>query len=460
MPDTPTRPNALWIFGDQHRAQATGYGGDPNVHTPNLDRLAALGMVFDNAVGGCPLCCPYRGSLLTSRYPHHAVPAHQARLDPSIPTVANAFDEAGYHTAYFGKWHLDGFHESNGRAVMHTVPPERRGGFHTWLGYENNNNQWDTHLHGHTRDHRDAPPQEVARYRLPGYETDALTDLLIDYLKRRAAGRRDASDTDGSIEPFFGVMSAQPPHDPYVAPERFMQRHTPGSIELRPNVPAIPRVETQARRGLAGYYAQIENLDWNVGRILDTLFDTGLIDTTHLIFFSDHGDMHGSHGQFLKTNPYNESLRVPCILSGGARGRDGVRGGRTDVPLNHVDLAPTTLGLCGIDPPDGMRGTDLSGHRVPGRPRNRPPSAYLQLVVPTGHSHSTDRPWRGVITADGWKYVCLEGQPWLMFDGRDDPYEQANLAHNPAYHKDRSRLHEMLREWIEQTEDTFVLPEL
>ena len=126
-----------------------------------------------------------------------------------------------------------------------------------------------------------------------------------------------------------------------------------------------------------------------------------------------------------------------------------------------MDIAPTTLGLCGIDPPDRMRGHDYSGHRLPSRSSaNAPDSAFLQCVIPTGHGDSVDRPWRGVVTLDGWKYVALEGQPWLMFNLNEDPYELANLAHNTRYHVERKRLHDRLAQWIDGTGDTFALPKL
>ena len=84
----PTPKNAIWIFGDQHRAQALSCNGDPNVNTPHLDRLSAEGVNFERAVSGFPLCCPYRGSLLTSRYPHECVPGHEYRLPPEMPNIA------------------------------------------------------------------------------------------------------------------------------------------------------------------------------------------------------------------------------------------------------------------------------------------------------------------------------------------------------------------------------------
>ena len=449
------RQNAIWIFGDQHRAQALGASGDPNLATPEIDRMAAEGMNFTGAVAGCPLCSPYRGSLLTSRYPHECAPGHEHLMPPEMPTIAHAFKEHGYHTAYFGKWHVDGWHERDGRAAMHVVPPERRGGFDVWAGYENNNSQWDSWVHGGEGD-------EAFHYRLPGYETDCLTDLLMEYVRDRG---KDAVEGEG--KPFFAVLSVQPPHDPYVAPAEWMRRHTPGRVEFRPNVPPVARVRERARRDLAGYYAMIENLDWNVGRVRRALAEAGIAHDTHVVFFSDHGDLHGSHGQFRKTSPWEESIRIPFVV-GGVQPRYGGRSGRVGALVNHVDVAPTTLGLCGVDKPDWMRGTDFSGYRLPGGQtgvrgrdvKDEPDSAFLQSVVPTGHGDSVDRAWRGIVTRDGWKYVALEGQPWLMFDLNEDPYELVNLAHNTIFRAERKRLQDRLGQWISDTGDEFRLPEV
>jgi hypothetical protein len=138
----------IWLIADQWRAQAIGANGDPNVHAPNIDRLAQSGTNFDQARSGIPSCCPFRGSMLTSRYPNYMVPGHEYPLPQGQQTVANLFNDAGYHTGYFGKWHLDGFHEKDGRAAMHLVPSERRGGFQTWIGSESNNSPYDSWVHG------------------------------------------------------------------------------------------------------------------------------------------------------------------------------------------------------------------------------------------------------------------------------------------------------------------------
>jgi arylsulfatase A-like enzyme len=430
--------------------QALGCYGDPNVHTPNIDRLASHGVRCLNGIGGSPLCSPYRGVLLSGRYCHHSVPGHQYPLDPSLPTIATPFNEAGYHTAYFGKWHVDGFEEKDGRAAFHKIEADRRGSFKQWLGYENNNAQWDCWVHGH-----DAQGHEIPHYRLPGFETDELTNLTVDFIREQAAKQQE---TDA---PFFAVLSVQPPHDPYEAPAEWMGRHTPGQIELRPNVPEVGWVVERARRDLAGYYAMVENLDWNVGRIMYVLAETDLFDDTHIIFFSDHGDCHGSHGQFRKTNPFEESVKVPMILSGGRRYVH--KSGSTDIPINHVDLGPTSLGLCGIEAPDWMQGTDRSHLRVRDRavPDVADDAAYCQIVVPTGHGDSCDRAWRGLVTRDGWKYICMEHQPWLMFNLNEDPYEQVNMAHNTAFGRQRKELHDRLTAFAGRVGDTdFAFPQL
>jgi arylsulfatase A-like enzyme len=147
-PRPSSRPNVIWILGDQFRAQALASNGDPNARTPNLDRARLNGVAFANHLSGFPLCCPFRGSMLTSRYPHHCVPGHEYPLPEGQTTIADVFNANGYHTSYFGKWHLGGFHESNGRAAFFITDPARRGGFESWAGYENNNSQWDCWVHG------------------------------------------------------------------------------------------------------------------------------------------------------------------------------------------------------------------------------------------------------------------------------------------------------------------------
>ncbi|MDZ4799465.1 MAG: sulfatase [Bryobacteraceae bacterium] len=449
-----SKPNVIWLLGDQHRGQALSCMGDPNVHTPNIDSMASMGTNFTRAISGFPLCCPFRGSMLTGRYAHHCVPGHEYPLPDGQPTLTEPLKAAGYQTAYFGKWHLAGFHESQGRASKFITNPDKRGGFDQWTGYENNNSQYDSWVHG-------GRGKDAFHYRLPGYETDALTDLLVRYIRDRGA---EAKQSPAAAKPFFAALSVQPPHNPYVAPAEYSRRHNPTSIQLRPNVARSTEIEDQARRDLAGYYAQIENWDFNVGRVVDALREQNLLFNTHILFFADHGDMHGSQGQFKKMTPYEESIRIPFLIAGEQPTYDGRVTSRPPIPINAVDIAPTTLGLCGIAKPSWMDGTDWSHYRVrpqgapAARRQSEPDSAFIQCVVPTMHADSVNKPWRGVVTRDGWKYVCLDGTSWMLFNLNDDPYEMANLALNSKYKAERGRLIKRLQQWVADTGDKFNIP--
>lgn len=437
------RPNVIWIFGDQHRGQALGCHGDPQVRTPVIDNLARQGLDFPCAVAGAPWCCPFRGALLTGRYPHqNGVTATPGGLAPSHPTVAKPFREAGYHTAYVGKWHL-----AHGYMKDGMVPPEARGGFDYWMGYENNNNQEHCYVHGHGQE---------TPVRLRGYETDGLTDILLEHL-------RGHTGNGTNEQPFFAVLSVQPPHNPYCPPRHFPYGPpvTPAQIQLRRNVPDIPWVVEKSRRDQAGYYGMIENLDWNIGRILTALKEHDVDRNTFVFFFSDHGDMLGSHAQWEKSAPWEESIRIPCILS-QVRGESVLRTGSCDAVINHVDLAPTSLGLCGITVPEWMVGYDYSGRCLRnGRanPAPEPASAYLQQIPRKFHALSPNKAWRGVAMRDGWKYVCTPGHDWLLHQTREDVFEMGNCVHNTAFQEVRARCWDALAGWLRDTGDEFPLPE-
>lgn len=448
--DQKSSPNIIWIFGDQHRAQALGYMGDPNVRTPNIDSMAAQGITFKNAISGCPWCSPFRGALLTGQYIHRAVQKSPQRLDSSLPTVAEAFRKGGYHTAWFGKWHLDGgtsepdnHYTTNSRGEkIRIVPPERRGGFDEWVGYENFNQHAEATLHT-------GSAQEPELVELDQFETDGITDMFLKHLQERKEADK----------PFFSAMSVTPPHDPYFAPEEEMRHYNPASLKLRRNVPPVARIEAKARRELAGYYGMIENLDRNVGRIIQALRKMKLLDNTIVFFFSDHGDMHGSHGYFLKSSPWEEAIRIPCVVTGGDISKTFRS---SQAPVNHVDFASTSLGLAGLDIPENFQGSDFSSEILKGeeKPKELPTSAYIQQCVRKSFGHCNDRTWRGVRTVDGWKYVCLENQPLMMFNLNEDPYELANLAYQPEYRKQRQELTEQIQTWIRRTGDQFSLPEV
>lgn len=440
------RPNIIWFFDDQHRAQATSLAGDPNVSTPHLEKLAAEGVWFRRALSGNPWCTPFRGSLLTGRYCHNAVYETPSRLDPSIPTIADAFNDGGYHTAYFGKWHLARRNKKDGPFADGRPQPQRylvdkplRGRFAEWLAYESSPLQYDIPVHGHN-----VAGEEVAMHNLPGYEPDTLTDLLVDFLKR---------DHD---KPFFAVCSIQPPHSPYDPPPAYAQRRKAEDIALRPNVPDVGDLHERWRQALAGYYGSIECIDDNLGRAMRTLRETGQYDNTYVMFFSDHGDMHGSQGLRQKSVPYEESIRVPFVIGGGAAAR--AAGSATDSVLNSVDIAPTTLGLAGLRPREAMPGFDYSGYATGDVPDDEPDSALCQQIVHKRHPDGMDCTWRAIVTRDGWKYICTENAPIGMYNLNEDPYERKNLVFDHGTRDRRAALLARLAEWLDDVGDVYPLP--
>ncbi len=239
-----------------------------------------------------------------------------------------------------------------------------------------------------------------------------------------------------------------------------MRHYRPAEIKLRGNVPPIPRIQECARRELAGYYALIENVDHNLGRIRNHLESLGLTDDTYLIYASDHGDHHGSHGHFRKMTPYQEAIHIPFIL-GGPCNRHYQLHHESDAVLNHVDFAPTTLGLCDIEVPEAMAGFDYSDTGKRGKKSgNLPDAALLQAVEISGHGPSIDLPWRGILTREGWKYVAFSGAPYLLFNLREDPLELCNLAHHAHASEKRRELQGRLAALLESVGDPFELPAL
>jgi arylsulfatase A-like enzyme len=454
----PDRPNVVVFLCDQLRRQATGYAGDPNVSTPRLDGLAANGTRFTNANSTYPICVPTRFSFVTGEHAHTRHAHHGWRMSPAERTFADELGDAGYRTAYVGKWHL-------ADVGSRPVPPELQGGFDWWRGFEVRNAPFDTRYYADD----DPTPRPVE-----GYQTDGLVDLGIEFLDERDDDR-----------PFCLVVSVEPPHPPYVAPDDAMERWADRELELRPNVPhgdpdrlpsqydawgdvgsagdafggAVSYFGETVLDDLRGYYAMIENLDANVGRLLDALDDRGLRDETAVLFTSDHGDMHGSHGLSQKQHPYEESVGIPLLLSYPDGGIDD---GRTvEAPTCTEDWYATILGLAGIDTPD-KPGVDLSPIASGERDAPDRPGVLLEFVREVRSTLPYhDEQWRGFRT-ERYKYTVKGphrsgGEPWQLFDLHEDPHEQNNLVDDPDHEATARRLHGHLRDALVRTGDDYEL---
>ena len=312
---SPLRPpNVLFILADQWRAQATGYAGDANARTPVLDGLARASVTFAHAVSCTPVCCPYRATLMTSRYPTETgVFVNDVNLAQDPHALGAMFKQAGYDTGYIGKWHLDG----QGCRLAYT-PPERRQGFGRWAAIECTHDYLNSVYY--------AGDNGVERLTWPGYDAIAQTREMQRWLAERDPTR-----------PFCYFLSWGPPHDPYgTAPTELAAQFSPAAMQLRPNVP--PVYAEEARANLAGYYAHIAALDRCVGDLLGTLDSLGLADDTIVVFTSDHGDMHRSQGQLWKEQPWDESILVPFLLRYPAKLGRGAR--TIPMAINTPDIPP------------------------------------------------------------------------------------------------------------------------
>ncbi len=431
------RPNILFLLPDQMRGQAMGCMGNPDVKTPNLDKLASEGLLFRNTFANTPVCCPARANILTGKYSHaNGMIANDLRLRESETSVAEIFGEAGYRAGFVGKWHLDG-----GKRQPGWIPPgPRRQGFEFWAANQVSHQHFDTHYY---RDVEEPIPIKT-------FEPEVWADLGIEFLKETANDER----------PFFLSVQMGPPHDPYLAPEKYMEMYDPEKLTLRPNFdgdtsdrPLTPSPYGEdnlpGRKEIAAYYAMITAVDEQIGRILGELDDLGLAEDTIVLVSSDHGDMLGSHGKRVKRKPWEESIRIPGIV----RYPRAAQGGKvTDALFTQVDFAPTLLTLCGIDVPPAMQGSDLSPV-ILGNSEQGPDSAFFQIFGPF-HAGGAEFGWRGVRT-QRYMYARRESEPWVLYDLQNDPHELNNLANDPGSVEIREELEVKLTEWMEKTGDSW-----
>jgi arylsulfatase A-like enzyme len=421
MPSTRP-PHVLFIFTDEWRVQATGYAGDPNCETPRLDAFARDSLEVTHAVSGCPVCCPYRASLMTGQRPlTHGVFINDVELNPQAKTIARAFKAGGYHTGYIGKWHLYGSPEGRNERRRHFVPRSHQAGFDEWLGFECN--------HDYTKGtyfHNDDPvPRAWADYptacdqERQAYEVFPQTQAALDYMRNR----RDAG------QPFLCMLSWGPPHFPlHSAPASCRQRYEHREIILRPNVP--PDLREAAQAELRGYYAHIAALDHAFGMLLDGLAELGLADDTIIVFTSDHGDMRQSQGLETKCFPWDESIRVPFLIR-DPRHRER-HGARLDALIDAQDLMPTLLGLCDLPIPTTVEGRNWRNELDGTSAVDPDHDAVLGLAgAITELCFNGMSAWRGLRTLR-YTYARNEAGPWLCYDNQTDPYQMRNLVSDPA----------------------------
>ena len=423
------RPNIIVYLSDQQRWDTMGCYGQKLDVTPNLDRLAAGGALFNNAFTCQPLCGPARAALQTGLYATQTgVFRNNIALRPEADTIARRLRAAGYDTAYVGKWHLaseDGADYSDA-----PVPPERRGGYDHWMAADTL--EHTSHgYNGHVYD------GGGARVDFTGYRADCVNSYAVDYVRNHSGEK-----------PFFLFVSQLEPHhqndhDRYEGPDgskaRFRDYEVPGDLA---------GTEGDWRGNYPDYLGCCASLDYNVGRLYDTLRDRGIADDTVFLYTSDHGSHFRTRNFEYKRACHDACVHVPMLLHG-----PGFQGGGTiDGLVSLIDLPATILDCAGLMPPDHFQGRAL------GKMIADPHAAWEDCVFIQISESQVGR----CVRTSKWKYaVRADANVWrdsgaavyyedCLYDLENDPHERDNLAEDPAYAGVRGELAALLLRKMEQ----------
>ena len=429
-------PNIVFIMTDQHSADALSCRmGDRYLKTPALDRLAARGTFFSRAYTPNPLCMPARNSIFTGRYPHETGITDNTKttLDASaFVTMGTYFRQAGYQTAYFGKWHL-----------AYDEAATKTHGFETLK-----------------TGHIDAENAALATTFL-ARKHDQPFLLVVSFLNPHNVCElaRDQPLNNGPIgEP--PSTEKLPPAPPNLAPPR---KEPDTLAQIRAGYHANPQFPVgnfnpqmwQALRW--GYYRLIEKVDAEIGKVLDALKAAGLEENTLIVFTADHGECAGAHGFNQKTVFNEESARVPFIVSA-----PGQRTGRVSEKFTNtgLDILPTMLDFASLPRPEKLPGVSLRPLAL-----GQPVTSWRDDVVVQNNMSQTF-PVAGnvpttegrMIRADRYKYcVYVHGHyRESLVDLEKDPGEMNNLARDPAHRETLLAMRERLRKWGVETRDPLV----
>lgn len=436
------RRNVIFILSDDHRFDAMGFmHPQPWLRTPQLDTLARDGVHLKNAFVTTALCSPSRASILTGVYAHrHKIVDNNTAIPPGTRFFPQLLQQAGYKTAFFGKWHM-----GNGG-------DEPQPGFDKWVSFRGQGSYLPTPA-GLNVDGKHVPQK--------GYITDELTDYALDWM-----------NTVSKDQPYFLYLSHKAVHADFVpaarhkgayAHQKFQRPKT--MDESGPNAQHRPMWVQNQRNSWHGvdfpyhsdldideYYQRYAEtllaVDDSVGRVLDALRKRGQLDSTLVIYMGDNGFAFGEHGLIDKRTAYEESMRVPML----ARCPEMFSGGRTvSEMVAGLDIMPTVLDAAGVRNPQGLDGRSmLPLLRGAGDPQWRKQLLYEYYwernfpQTPTLHALRTDR----------YKYVHYYGI-WdvdELYDIQEDPLETNNLIFNPERKNTIQELNKRLFDEMERTD--------
>jgi arylsulfatase A-like enzyme len=487
-----SRPNIVVLLTDQQ--QAATVHPDSACQTPNLDALGESGTRFDRCYSPNPICSPSRASFMTGVLPHvhgminvtHGVEPYGARYRSELETWSERLDDAGYTNGYFGKWHV-----------------ERSGNLAAY-GFDAYSIRRSEEFRSAFREYRESlglppePDRSEAGVSNPIVVEDEGYDdyLLSGHLDEPIEGMsdhfvysqglefiREAADGEG---PWSTVISTYAPHDPYLAPPEFRELHDADDIEKPDNfhdtLKDKPNIYSRQRsvwdslswdeyaEAIATYYGYCSFVDWQVGRVIETLRETGQLDETVVVFTSDHGDYAGAHGMFLKgVPPFEEAYRIPCLIRTPSEYPDGVV--RDDI-VQLQDLAPTIAELAtgeefsplsrlSPENPHARGGENVAA--LEGDPSFTATSLvpFLRDEQPSDHTqeafaefHGQDFAWtQRIYWNEDAKYVFNTFDYDELYDLGEDPNELLNVAEDAEYQETRDALAERMWEIARETGD-------
>jgi len=455
------RPNILILMTDQQRADCMGCAGNTRIQTPSMDRIAAEGVRFAQAVTSSPLCMPARASFLCGRHVHaHGMWVNDGQLDADDDSLFRSLQQCGYYTGHIGKSH---YHTQQAGEDLRDMEP---------------------YMHARGFDYVHETPGPWGSVAFDSYLTDAWKPRGLDqrvrddYARRREFGRDKAFwpsplDTDDHLDSYIGRQAvrflegydqAEPfalfvgfggPHPAWDPPQEYADMYDPadmpGAIAPTEPGPWVPKQAAERQRSRhaegvnpadiakmrAAYYGKISQIDHWMGRIFSVCEARGWMDDLLVVFWSDHGEMAGDHGRYHKSCFYEASLRVPLLMRWPGRIEPGTV---SDELAQTVDIMPTVLQAAGQDVPERCQGRPLWPVLNGSHARLR--GAALSEVR-TGGRRIT------MACTKQYKYAVLDdGQGYMLYDLSADPLEQDNLIGRSDMQPVEARMREQLCELV------------
>ena len=433
------RKNIIFYFSDQQRWDTVN-----EQVTPNLMELAADGVKFESSFTCQPVCGPARSCLQTGlNATQSGCFKNGISLPKEIKPLAEYFNEAGYDTAYVGKWHLAS--DDRPSHAFHcektAVPRDRQGGYRYWRAVdilEFTSHGYDGYLFDNDGNQLD----------FKGYRPDCVNDFALEYLEKG----RDPE------KPFFLFLSQIEPHHQNDHHRYEGYRETVGDYQNYPIPGDLSFLKGDYREQYPDYISAINRLDYNVGRMVQKLKDLGLYEDTVILYTSDHGSHFKTRNMEYKRSCHEGSIHTPLIIRGGEF-RGGIREQRL---VSLLDIPPTLLSIAGIPVPDSYAGHDVTALMKNDRPTRD--CVFIQISEShCGRAIRTPRYTYSIRGKGGWKTGWFQSSAKVyyedyLYDLEKDPCEKVNLVKNPRYKEVRRQLREMLvREMRRAGEETPVI---